>query len=115
MKELENQPLNCRAESAARSDTLLRGVAAGVPDVQTQLETLLDQVWRCEADWRLDDRINLAVRWVGGLGGPGCARPPGRYCADPSSASAEGRLHSGARPPGPPAAGRLSRDHGMIG
>ena len=28
------------------------------PDLQTQFESLLDQVWRCEADWRLYDRID---------------------------------------------------------
>ena len=33
-----------------------------VPDAQTQLETLLDQVWRCEAEWRFDDRLDLATR-----------------------------------------------------
>lgn len=32
------------------------------PDLQTQLEAILDQVWRCEAEWRLDNRIELAVR-----------------------------------------------------
>jgi hypothetical protein len=32
------------------------------PDVQTQFETLLDQVWRCEAEWRFDDRLDLATR-----------------------------------------------------
>jgi hypothetical protein len=32
------------------------------PDVPTQLETLLDQVWRCEAEWRFDDRLDLAAR-----------------------------------------------------
>ena len=32
------------------------------PDLQTQLESLLDQVWRCEGSWRLDDRIALAIR-----------------------------------------------------
>jgi hypothetical protein len=32
------------------------------PDLQTQLESLLDAVWRCESTWRLDDRIALAVR-----------------------------------------------------
>lgn len=26
------------------------------------LEDLLDTVWRCEASWRFDDRIELAVR-----------------------------------------------------
>ena len=33
-----------------------------VPDTQTQLETLLDQVWRCEAEWRFDDLLDLATR-----------------------------------------------------
>lgn len=28
------------------------------PDLHTQLESLLHQVWRCEADWRLYDRID---------------------------------------------------------
>ena len=31
------------------------------PDLQTQLEALLDQVWRSEADWRLWDRLDAAV------------------------------------------------------
>ena len=31
------------------------------PDLPTQLEALLDQVWDCEANWRLDDRIDLAL------------------------------------------------------
>jgi hypothetical protein len=35
---------------------------ADAPDVQTQLETLLDQVWRCEAEWRFDDLLDLATR-----------------------------------------------------
>jgi hypothetical protein len=30
-------------------------------DLSTQYETLLDQVWKCEQEWRLDDRITLAV------------------------------------------------------
>jgi hypothetical protein len=34
----------------------------GAMDLQTQLEELLHQVWRSEADWRLDDRIDLALR-----------------------------------------------------
>lgn len=33
-----------------------RGVET--PDVHTQFESLLDQVWRCEAEWRLYDRID---------------------------------------------------------
>jgi hypothetical protein len=30
------------------------------PDLHTQLETLLDQVWRSESDWRLWDRLDAA-------------------------------------------------------
>jgi hypothetical protein len=29
-----------------------------LPDLQSQFESLLDQVWRSEADWRLYDRID---------------------------------------------------------
>ena len=32
------------------------------PDLQTQLESLLDEVWNCESTWRLDDRIALAIK-----------------------------------------------------
>jgi hypothetical protein len=32
-----------------------------VPDLQSQLEELLNTVWEEEADWRLDDRIDLAL------------------------------------------------------
>jgi hypothetical protein len=46
----------------APAQTLLSGEAGRVPDAQTQLEALLDQVWRCEADWCLNDRIDLALR-----------------------------------------------------
>jgi len=31
------------------------------PDLHTQLETLLDQVWHSESDWRLWDRLDAAV------------------------------------------------------
>jgi hypothetical protein len=31
------------------------------PDLHSQLESLLDQVWRSEADWRLWDRLDAAV------------------------------------------------------
>ena len=30
----------------------------GEPDLQSQLESLLDQVWRSESDWRLWDRLD---------------------------------------------------------
>ena len=32
-----------------------------VPDLHTQLESLFDQVWRSESDWRLWDRVDAAV------------------------------------------------------
>lgn len=31
------------------------------PDLHTQLETLFDQVWRSESDWRLWDRLDATV------------------------------------------------------
>jgi hypothetical protein len=31
------------------------------PDLQSQLEGLLDTVWNAEENWRLDDRIDLAL------------------------------------------------------
>jgi hypothetical protein len=31
------------------------------PDLQTQLEAMLDAVWTAEDDWRLDDRIELSL------------------------------------------------------
>jgi hypothetical protein len=33
------------------------------PDLRTQLESVLHQVWRSEADWRLWDRVDAAVRF----------------------------------------------------
>jgi hypothetical protein len=32
------------------------------PDLQTQLEDLLGAVWAAEEEWKLDDRIDLAVQ-----------------------------------------------------
>jgi hypothetical protein len=32
-----------------------------IPDLDTQLESLFDQVWRSEADWLLWDRIDASV------------------------------------------------------
>lgn len=31
------------------------------PDLHTQLESLLDQVWQSESNWRLWDRVDAAV------------------------------------------------------
>jgi len=42
-----------------------RVTSSAAPDLQTQLETLLDQVWKCEAEWRLDSRIAVAMRLSG--------------------------------------------------
>jgi hypothetical protein len=36
---------------------------AGVEDLSTQLETLLDLVWRCERTWNLEDRIDQLIRY----------------------------------------------------
>ena len=32
-----------------------------IPDLHTQLESLFDQVWKSESDWRLWDRVDAAV------------------------------------------------------
>ena len=45
---------------AVKTATVKRFLATE-PDLDTQLETLLHQVWECEAEWRLDDRIDLAL------------------------------------------------------
>jgi hypothetical protein len=34
---------------------------SNAPDLHTQLESLLDQVWQSESDWRLWDRVDAAV------------------------------------------------------
>lgn len=39
-----------------------QGARADVPDLRSQWESLLDQVWRSEAEWRLWDRLDAAVR-----------------------------------------------------
>ena len=36
--------------------------ATGAPDLQSQLEGLLDAVWRAEADWRFNDRLDIALK-----------------------------------------------------
>ncbi len=43
-------------KSARRSPA--PGPGSSTPDLQTQFEALLDQVWHSEADWRLFDRID---------------------------------------------------------
>ena len=34
----------------------------GVPDLHSQLESLLHEIWRLEAEWRFDDRLVQQVR-----------------------------------------------------
>jgi hypothetical protein len=34
---------------------------SAAPDLHTQFESLLDQVWRSESGWRLWDRVDAAV------------------------------------------------------
>jgi hypothetical protein len=31
-------------------------------DLQSQLEAILDSVWRAEADWRFNDRLDMAMK-----------------------------------------------------
>lgn len=33
------------------------------PDLDSQFEELLHQIWSSEAEWRFDDRIDLAVKF----------------------------------------------------
>jgi hypothetical protein len=42
----------------SRSPVRRRRRDPNAPDLHTQYESLLDQVWRCEADWRFYDRID---------------------------------------------------------
>ena len=46
------------------------------PDLQTQLESLFDCVWRAEAMWRLEDRVSSAIRFERPSGPEIAARPP---------------------------------------
>jgi hypothetical protein len=39
-----------------------QGSGSDLPDLRTQWESLLDQVWRSEAEWRLWDRLDAAIR-----------------------------------------------------
>lgn len=31
-------------------------------DLQSQLEAILDSVWKAEADWRFNDRLDMAMK-----------------------------------------------------
>jgi len=43
-------------------DDDMKGKRSADPDLQSQFESLLDQVWRSEADWRWWDRVDALVR-----------------------------------------------------
>lgn len=36
--------------------------ASGQTDLQSQFEALLDSVWKAEADWRFNDRLDMALK-----------------------------------------------------
>lgn len=49
-----------RARFVSRTMTVRLHPRSNEPDLHTQLESLLDQVWRSEAEWRLWDRLDAA-------------------------------------------------------
>jgi hypothetical protein len=44
------------------ADLVQTAEALAIPDLGTQLEDLFATVWAAEANWRLDDRIALALK-----------------------------------------------------
>lgn len=48
------------AERTGRRQNAL--VPAEPPELPAQLENLFYLVWQCEKEWRLDDRIDFALR-----------------------------------------------------
>jgi hypothetical protein len=49
-----------------------------IPDLATQFESLLDVVWQCEREWRLDDRIALSLRRDQAVAASRAGAPEGR-------------------------------------
>jgi hypothetical protein len=49
----DNRARKVSSEARAGADT---------PDLHSQLEDLWNAVWAAEKEWRLDDRLSLAVR-----------------------------------------------------
>ena len=39
----------------------MTGQSAPAHDLPTQLESLFDTIWRCERQWRIDDRFDLML------------------------------------------------------
>ena len=63
--EFQNRPIVVvakwlRARFVSRRQRVRYRSKSDAPDLHTQLEALLDQVWRSEADWRLWDRLDAA-------------------------------------------------------
>lgn len=50
-----------RTGEAGSDRTSLSEPAAQAPDLHTQLEDLFHEVWRDEADWTMNDRIDLSL------------------------------------------------------
>jgi hypothetical protein len=46
----------------SRQPTEPEPLPAGAPDLHTQLEAILDAVWKAEADWRFNDRLDMALK-----------------------------------------------------
>jgi hypothetical protein len=57
MKGAFNRATELRSDRASVCALVAEG-----PDLHTQLEDLFDEVWRDEADWTMNDRIDLALR-----------------------------------------------------
>ncbi|MGI8564723.1 MAG: hypothetical protein ACR2MZ_14440 [Candidatus Dormibacter sp.] len=55
-----NQPSSSRSSNDKAAD-FRAGPPA--PDLNSQFEELLHQVWSAEAEWRFDDRLDLAVKY----------------------------------------------------
>lgn len=69
-------------------------------DLQSQLETLFDAVWRQERQWRTEDRIDLAVR-VGASENQVVTNITGQQCRASLSvpaAAGDGRAQQAAKP-----------------
>jgi len=61
--EYQNRPMVVverwlRARFGSRRRMVKFRTKSDAPDLHTQLESLLDQVWRSESDWRLWDRLD---------------------------------------------------------
>lgn len=67
MAGMKKPPFLSAATGFNRAGTPTAGVsaagqAARLAELAAQFEDLLDQVWRCEREWELDDRIAYACR-----------------------------------------------------